>query len=166
MLKKKIQKAFNDQINAELYSSYLYLSMAAYFEGINLSGAAGWFKVQAQEEAGHAMKFFNFIFERGGEVTLGAIEGPKTKWASPLAAFKDAYAHECKVTALINKLVDLADQEKDHASHAFLQWFVSEQVEEEATVDGIVKKLELMADAPGALFMLDRALAQRGAGGE
>jgi ferritin len=161
MLKEKIEEAFNKQINAELYSSYLYLSMAAYFASINLSGMANWMKCQAQEEALHAMKFFTFVQERGGAVKLTAIDGPPTTWDSPLAAFKAVYEHEQKVTAMINDLVDLAIQEKDHAANAFLQWFVSEQVEEESTADGIVQQLKLAGDRGGALFMIDRELGSR-----
>ena len=161
MLNKKIEAAFNSQINAETYSAYLYWSMAACFEGLNLKGFANWMIVQAQEEMIHAMKFYNFINERGGQATLTAIEAPPTEWANPLSAFKNAYEHEQKVTALINDLVNLAIEEKDHASNAFLQWFVSEQVEEEASADEVVQKLSLMADAPGGLFMLDQQLGQR-----
>ena len=161
MLTKKMQKAINDQINAELYSSYLYLSMSAYFESINLDGFAGWMRAQVQEELVHVMKLFHFVTDRGGVVLLSGIEGPPTKWTSPLKAFQDAYKHECKVTASINKLVDLAVSGKDHAANAFLQWFVTEQVEEEASADEVVQKLKLMADAPGGLFLLDRELAQR-----
>jgi len=161
MLSKKMEKALNDQVNAELYSSYLYLSMAAYFQTLNLGGFAAWMQAQAGEELVHAMKFFGFINERGGAVKLAAIEAPKTKWSSPKNAFEDAYKHEQKVTSLINKLVDLALVEKDHASNAFLQWFVTEQVEEEASADEVVQKLGLVGDAKGGIFMLDRELGQR-----
>ena len=161
MISKKVEKAFNSQINAEMYSAYLYLSMAAYFESENLNGFASWMKVQAQEEMTHAMKFYSFINERGGRVTLDAIEAPQKKWTSPLAAFEGAYKHEQKVTGLIDGLVETAKAEKDHASEIFLQWFVTEQVEEEASADEIVQKLKLMADAPGGLFMLDREMGQR-----
>ena len=133
MLSSNMKKALNDQINAELYSAYLYLSMAAYFEDTNLPGMAGWMKAQAQEEVGHAMKFYGYVFDRDSKVELKAIDGPKTKWASPLAAFEDAYKHEQKVTGLIHKLVDLANKEKDHATRSFLNWFVDEQVEEDAS---------------------------------
>ncbi|HIJ65304.1 MAG TPA: ferritin [Candidatus Hydrogenedentes bacterium] len=161
MLKKEIEKAFNEQINAELYSSYLYLSMAAYFESNNLAGFGNWMRVQAQEELVHAMKFFTFIHERGGKVVLDAIAKPPAKWSSPKNAFQEVYKHECKVSALIHKLVDLAIAEKDHAANAFLQWFVEEQIEEEASADAIVKKLELLDGAPGGMYMLDRELGQR-----
>ena len=127
MISSKVEKAFNDQINAELYSAYLYLSMAAYFDSENLAGMAQWMKVQAKEEVEHAMKFYAHINDRGGTVVMKAIDGPKTKWASPLAVFEEGYKHEQKVTGLINKLVALAQSEKDTASSVFLQWFVTEQ---------------------------------------
>ena len=161
MLKQRIEDALNKQHNAELYSGYLYLAMSAYFQSVNLSGFAAWMRVQAQEELVHAMKFYDFINERGGRVTLKAIECPPSAWDSPLAAFEGAYAHEQKVTGLINDLVDLARQERDHATEIFLQWFVSEQVEEEDSANEVVQKIKLMGDAPGGLFMLDRELGQR-----
>ncbi|MBW2651990.1 MAG: ferritin [Deltaproteobacteria bacterium] len=161
MIKEKIQDALNEQINAELYSSYLYLSMSAYFESINLKGFASWMRVQTQEELVHAMKFYDYLIERGGKVVLSSIESPPTEWPSPLAIFENAYQHEQKVTGLINELVDLAIAEKDHATNIILQWFVSEQVEEEASADEVVQKIKLMGDARGGIFMLDRELAQR-----
>lgn len=161
MINEKIQDAFNEQLNAELYSSYLYLSMAAYFQSVNLEGMANWMRCQAQEEILHAMKFYNFINERAGRVVLSGIEGPPVSWDSALAAFEDAYMHEQKVTGLINNLVDLAIQERDHAANAFLQWFVSEQVEEESSVDAVVHKLKLAGDQGSGLFMIDRELATR-----
>ena len=161
MIKERIQDALNEQINAELYSSYLYLSMSAYFESINLKGFASWMRVQTQEELVHAMKFYDYLIERGGKVVLSSIESPPTEWPSPLAIFENAYQHEQKVTGLINELVDLAIAEKDHATNIILQWFVSEQVEEEASADEVVQKIKLMGDARGGIFMLDRELAQR-----
>ena len=161
MIKEKIQEALNKQLNAEYYSSYLYLSMAAYFESMNLKGFAHWMRVQTQEEMVHVMKFYDYLIERGGKVTLSPIEGPPTKWSSPLTAFEHAYQHEQKVTGLINDLVDLAMSEQDHATNNFLQWFVSEQVEEEASTDEVVQKLKLIGKDSGGLFMLDRELAQR-----
>ncbi len=160
-INESMQDAINRQINAELYSSYLYLSMAAHFESNDLSGAAGWMRAQAQEEVLHAMKFFHYVCERGGDVTLTAIDAPPTTWESPLAVFEDAYAHEQKVSALIDGLVELADETKDRASANFLQWFVAEQVEEEATAHAVVRQLRLASGAPGALFMLDRELGRR-----
>jgi ferritin len=161
MLNPKIQDAFNQQLNAELYSSYLYLSMAAYFESENLAGMANWMRVQAQEELVHALKFFDFINERDGRVVLTQVDGPKTEWHAPLDAFDDAYQHEQKVTGLIHRLVDLSLGERDHAANTFLQWFVTEQVEEEASVKSIVDKLKLAGDNTVALFMLDGELGQR-----
>ena len=161
MIAKKMEQALNEQVNAELYSAYLYLSMEAYFKSLNLNGFANWMRVQTQEEVAHAMKIYDFINERGGRVTLKAIDGPETEWKSPLAAFESIYAHEQKVTSLINALVDLAIKEKDHAANSFLQWFVNEQVEEEASADEIVQQLKMMQDAPGGMFMMDRELGQR-----
>lgn len=162
-MNSKIESAFNEQLNAELFSSYLYLSMAAYFESQNLKGMAGWMRMQAIEEHMHAMKFFDFINERGGKVTLAKINEPKNEWSSPLNTFEDTCEHESKVTGLINNLVDLALDEKDHSANAFLQWFVTEQVEEEASVQEIVGKLKLVGDRGGMLFMIDRELGQRSA---
>jgi ferritin len=161
MLSKKMQDALNAQTNAELYSAYLYLAMSAYFQDVNLSGFANWMRVQAQEELTHAIKFYDFVNERGGRVTLMAVDAPQKDWDSPLAAFENVLQHEQKVTGLINDLVELALEERDHATHIFLQWFVTEQVEEEDSANEIVQKLKLMADAPGGLFMLDRELGNR-----
>ena len=162
MLKANVLEALNKQVNAELYSAYLYLSMSAYLQSQNLRGMAKWMELQAKEEAGHAMKLYSFIHDRGGRVSLAAIEGPKKEWDAPSAVFEEAYKHECKVTGLINQLVELAHNEKDHASGVFLQWFVSEQVEEEAHVLEIVERMKLMRDWPGAALMLDKELGQRG----
>ncbi len=161
MLNKKIQNAINRQINAEIYSAYLYLSMSAYFESISLEGFASWMRMQAQEEMVHAMKFYDYVNERGSRVTLQAIDGPPTEWDSPLAVFEHTYKHEQNVTTMINNLVDLAIEKKDHATNSFLQWFVDEQVEEEASADKVLQKLKLTGDAPGALFMIDREIGSR-----
>ena len=161
MFSQKIQDAFNEQLNAELFSSYLYLSMAAYLESQGLEGMAGWMQLQAQEEHSHGMKFFNFINERGGRVVLTEIEAPKPEWSSALEVFEDTCAHESKVTGLINDLYDLSMSEKDRASTIFLQWFVTEQVEEEATAQAIRDQLNLLKDSPVAVFMIDRELGQR-----
>jgi ferritin len=161
MIGNKMEKALNDQINAELYSAYLYLSMVAYFESVNLSGFATWMRVQTQEEIMHAMKMYDYVNERGGRVILKAIDEPPAKWKSPLAAFEAAYKHEQLVTGRINDLVDLAIKEKDHAANTFLQWFVNEQVEEETSADAVVQQLKMAEGAPGALFMIDRELGQR-----
>ncbi len=161
MLSKKMLKALNGQLNAELYSSYLYLSMAAYFESVGLAGFSSWMQAQAQEELFHAMKFYHYVSERGGRVVLAAIEAPPSEWDSALAVFEATCEHEQKVTGLINDLVNLAIKEKDHATNSFFQWFVTEQVEEEATASEVVNQLKLMGDAPGGLFMLDRELGTR-----
>ena len=161
MLSGKMQDVLNNQVNKELYSAYLYLSMEAYFNSINLKGFANWMQVQVQEELAHVMKFYNFINERNGKVILDQIEGPPSEWGSPLAIFENAYQHEVKVTGLINNLVNLAIEEKDHATNSFLQWFVTEQVEEESSADEIVQKLKLIGNDPSGLFMLDQALATR-----
>jgi len=160
-MNQKIQDAFNRQINAELFSSYLYLSMSAYFDSLNLSGMASWMRLQAQEEHMHAMKFFNFINECGGRVVLTKIDTPQTEWGSPLDAFEETCKHEAKVTSLIHELVELSSGEKDHAASIFLQWFVTEQVEEEATAQGIRDKLRMVSDNPVAILMVDRELGQR-----
>lgn len=165
MISQKMQDALNEQVNAELYSAYMYLSMSAYFSSANLPGFASWMKIQAQEETGHAMRIYDFIIERAGRATLKAIEAPPTQWKSPLDAFEATFKHEQKVTGLINDLVDLAIEEKDHATKGFLQWFVDEQVEEEASADAIVQQLKLIKEAPGALFMINNQLGQRTAGG-
>jgi ferritin len=161
MLSKKMEQALNAQVNAEMYSSYLYLSMESYFQSANLKGFAGWMRVQAQEEMVHAMKIYDFVIERGGRMLLKAIDGPPTKWDSPLAVFTAVLEHEKKVTASINDLVNLAIEEKDHATDSFLRWFVDEQVEEEASADEILQQLKLMTGAPGGTFMLNRELSQR-----
>lgn len=161
MLSAKMQEALNAQINAEYYSSYLYLSMSAYCREMNLDGFASWLRIQADEEMIHAMKIYDFVFERNGRVALTAIDAPPTEWESPLAVFEATFAHEQHVTALINKLVDLAIAESDHATNSFLQWFVNEQVEEESSADAVLQKLKLLANAPGGLFMLDRELGLR-----
>ena len=161
MISEKMQEAINGQLNAELYSSYLYLSMNAYFKSINLDGFANWMHYQAQEELTHAMKFYDFINQRGGRINLLQIETPPAQWNSPLAVFEATLEHEQKVTGLINELVELALAEHDHASNIFLQWFVSEQVEEEENVTGVLEQLKLMGEAKGGLFMIDRELAKR-----
>ncbi len=162
MLNKKVEDAINKQVVAELYSAYLYLSMSAYFESENLSGMGQWMKAQAFEELYHAIKFYEYVNERGGRAVLSAIDQPPKEWKSPLAAFEAAYDHELKVTGMINDLVDVARSENDKATESFLSWYVDEQVEEEASADEIVNKLKLMADAPGGLYMLDEKLGQRG----
>jgi ferritin len=161
MLKENIQEAINEQINAELYSAYLYYSMAAYFESISLKGFSHWMRVQALEEMTHVHKLFSYVNDRGGRVLVRPIGAPPTEWDSPLAVFEETYAHEVQVTALINKLMDFAVAESDHASCQFLQWFVAEQVEEEASVDEIVQKLKLVDKSEGGLFLLDQEMDKR-----
>lgn len=161
MISKTMQDAINKQINAELYSSYMYLAMAAYFESENLKGAAKWMRKQAQEENVHAMKFFDFINDRMGRVTLTAIDAPKTEWKSALEAFEEAFAHEQKVTGLINDLMTQAQKEKDHASAEMLQWFVKEQVEEEASADEVVNQLKMVGESKSSLLMIDHHLGKR-----
>ncbi len=161
MIGQKMEKALNKQINAELYSSYLYQSMNAWLSARNLPGMANWTQVQTLEEWTHAMKFYGFIVERGGRVALDAVGKPPSEWKSPLEVFENICEHEAKVTAMINDLVNLAIETRDHATNNFLQWFVSEQVEEEANADAIVKSLTLAGDKGNGLFMIDKDLAAR-----
>ncbi|MGO9387912.1 MAG: ferritin [Methanobacterium sp.] len=161
MLKDKMVKSLNSQMNAELYSAYLYLSMEAYFESNDLSGFANWMRVQAQEEMTHAMKFYDYLVQRGARVTLTEIKSPPTEWDSPVATFEHVYEHEQMVTTLINQLVDLAISLSDHATNNFLQWYVAEQVEEEESSSGVLQKVKLAGDSPSGLLMLDQELAQR-----
>jgi ferritin len=161
MLKKSVEDALNKQVNAEFYSSYLYLAMSAYFESITLKGFAQWLRLQSGEEMAHGMKFYDYIIEAGGSPKLMAIEAPKTPWKSPQAVFEQVYAHEQKVTGLINDLMDLAIKEKDHATKNFLGWFVKEQVEEEANASEILAKIKMIGDVPGHLFWLDHELGKR-----
>jgi len=161
MLKEKVEKKLNEQINEELFSAYLYMSMANWFESISLPGAAHWMRNQVIEELSHVQKFTSYIHERRGTVKLEAIDGPQHEWDSPLAAFEAAYEHEVHITGRINKLLDAALAESDHATANFLQWFVAEQVEEEASADGIVEKLKLVGENKGGLFMVDKELSAR-----
>lgn len=161
MLSKRIEKELNDQINAEYWSAYFYLSMAAYFENKNLPGFANWMKVQYQEEISHVLKFFNYINERGGRVLLKPVDAVKTEWKNEIEVFEDTFKHEQKVTGLINNLVNIALEEKDHATHNILQWYVSEQVEEESSVDEILQQLKMLEGNKHGLLMLDRELKQR-----
>jgi len=161
MLSEAMEKALNAQFNAELYSGYLYLSMAAYFEDVDFSGFAAWMRIQADEELEHGMKFYDYIITRGGRVSIEAIDKPETEWESPLAAFEQALAHEEMVSGLINDLVDLAIEEKDHATNNFLQWFVEEQVEEEENANDNVTKLKLAGDSKPLLFKINEDLGSR-----
>jgi len=162
MISKIMQDAINDQINKELYSSYLYLSMAAYFEDRNLSGFSHWMRVQESEEREHAMKLYDFLLERGGKVNLKAIDAPKTEWTSTLEVATEVAAHEAKVTASIYALYETALKEKDYPAQIMLQWFISEQVEEEKNATDIVANLKLIEERGTAVLMLDHQLAKRG----
>ncbi len=162
MLGKKMQDLMNSQIQAEFYSAQLYLAMSVYSESENYKGFANWLKVQYEEETSHGMKFLNYILERGGNVELQAIEAPPVKFGSMLKMFEEVYAHELKVTALINKLYALALEQKDYASQIFLQWFIEEQVEEEANASQIVAQLKMIGDSVGGLYQMDHTLGHRG----
>jgi len=169
MLSKKLEEAINEQINKELYSGYLYLSMSAYCEAENLPGAANWMRIQAQEELGHAMRLFDHVKARGGRVVLNAIEMPPPVWKSPLGMFEEVLEHERKVTGLINRLYEVALSENDYATQIELQWFITEQVEEEESAGQVVEQLRRVGDQPMGLLMLDGQLGQRQAapsGGE
>jgi ferritin len=157
----KMAKSINNQIQAELDSAYLYLSMATWFEEKNLPGCAHWMKKQAEEEQEHAMKFYDYLVERGARVLLQAIPEPKTEWNNVTEVFEEVLAHEQKVTDLIYKLMDQAVKEKDYASISCLTWFVDEQVEEEDTASGILEQVKCMGEGPMALRMLDKQLADR-----
>jgi ferritin len=161
MISKNLQDALNEQINQEMYSSYLYLAMAAHFTNENLPGFAQWMGVQSREEWGHAMKFYGYIFDRGGTVTLKTIAQPPSKFKSPLDIFKQVYEHEQKITKLITKLYEQAVKEKDYPAQIMLQWFITEQVEEEKNDMEIINQLEMVGDSPISLLMVDRRLAER-----
>ncbi len=161
MIGTKVLQAFNEQILHEQASSYLYLAMAADFHYKGFDGIAQWFRAQAREEEGHALKIFDHIKDRGGKIELGALPKPKSGWASPLEAFEDAYQHEQMITAKINDLLSLAAAEKDNAAAVFLQWFVTEQVEEEAQTSKIVQTLKTIGNSGGGLVMLDHQLGKR-----
>lgn len=161
MINEKLEKAFNDQINKELYSEYLYLSMQAYFERLNLKGFVNWMSVQVQEEHAHALGMFDYLNQRGGTVELEAIDKPETDWASPLAVFEQVLEHEEYVTSRINALMDVAEETKDRAAMSFLNWYLKEQVEEEDNVGNVLATLKLIGDDKKALLMLDKDLAVR-----
>lgn len=161
MISKKVEKEINKQINAEFYSAYLYLSMAAWCQTKNLKGFANWMHVQYQEETAHALKFHDYVIERGGTVTFDAIAAPKGSWKNIIDIFAETLKHENHVTALINNLMNVALSEKDHAASNFLQWFVNEQVEEEANVTGVLEQLKMIDGKGSALLMLDREMQQR-----
>jgi ferritin len=161
MLSKALQDAFNEQIKNELYSAYLYLSMSAYFERVNMPGFAHWMRAQSQEEVSHAMKFFEHVNDRGSYVVLKTIEQPPSEFKSPLDIFQQALEHEKKVTAMINRLYDMAIKENDYPAQVELQWFVTEQVEEEKSASDIVEQLKMIGEHSPSLIMLDRQLGAR-----
>lgn len=156
-----MEEELNAQINEELFSAYLYLSMAAYFHAEGLDGMARWMRLQAREEAGHALRIFDHLVERGGRVSLTAIREPQREWTSPLDAFRAAYEHERHITSKINELVELAQEERDHAAFAMLQWFVTEQVEEEEQTKKAVELLERVGDSGRGIILADQRLGSR-----
>ena len=161
MISKKMQESLNDQLNKEIYSAYLYLSMSAYATSLGLKGFANWFSIQTKEEMIHSEKIYNYVNEQGGRVLLEAIDKPTQEFFSPIDLFKKTLEHEKKVTARINKLVDLAKKESDHATAAFLQWFVTEQVEEEASPNEILQRLDIAGKDKSAILLVDGELAAR-----
>ncbi len=161
MLSKAVEQAINDQIKNELYSAYLYLSMSAYLESANLPGMARWMRLQSDEEMSHAMKFFDYVYDRGGRVVLQAIDQPPAEFGSPLDIFEKALAHEKKVTGMINQIYDLAVKENDYPSQIELQWFITEQVEEEKSAGDIVELLKVIGDHGPSVIMVDTQLGAR-----
>ncbi len=161
MISKKMQDALNEQVTAEFYSAHLYLAMSTYLESIDLPGFANWMRIQYQEEASHAEKILDYVVERDGRGILSGFDSPPVDWKNALEVFEQAYAHEQKVTGLINGLMDTALAEKDHAAQIFLQWFVNEQVEEEASVKTIVQHLKMLGNSKAGIFQIDRELGSR-----
>ena len=161
MISKKMQDAIDEQINAEIWSAYLYLSMSAYFERQNLRGFANWMKIQWQEEITHAIKFFDYVHSRGGQVSLKPIAAVQLEWKNAIDVFNDTLEHEQHVTSLINNLANIAVEEKDHATNSMLQWYIAEQIEEEANAEQILVQLKMIGDNGYGLLMLDRELAAR-----
>ncbi|MFA6552867.1 MAG: ferritin [Patescibacteria group bacterium] len=162
MINKKVEAAFNKQIAEEQYSAMLYLALAGYYESMNFKGFGSWLRLQYEEELAHAIKFFNFIIERGGTAELSALPKPPTKLPPPHQAFSLAYQHEQKITKLIDSLYDLALKEKDYPSQSFLKWFIDEQVEEEASTLEITEKLKMIGDKSSGILMLDHQVGKRG----
>ena len=161
MINAELEQIINEQINKELYSEYLYLAMKLYFEDLNLQGFVNWFDIQVQEEHAHAMGFVNYLIERGGQVKLMAIDAPEIKGSTPLEVFKQVLEHEEYVTSLINGVADVAEKVKDRAAMSFVDWYIKEQVEEEASVGGVLKTLELIGDDKNALLLFDKDLGAR-----
>ena len=160
-MSSEMERALSDQLNAELYSFYLYLAVANWYRSQGLDGFAHWMEAQAQEELGHALKIYHHLHQRGGVPVLGALEAPPASWDSPLAALEAVADHERQITRRVTQLADLAVREKDHASRILADWFVTEQVEEEATVGDLVRKARMLATTPNGIYLLDRELAQR-----
>ena len=161
MINEKLQNEFNVQINKELYSEYLYLAMKTYFMEQNLMGFVNWFDVQVQEEHAHAIGMFNYLNERGGKIELLPIEKPEFSGKTPLEIFEEVLKHEQYVTSRINTVYDVAEEVRDRAAMKFLDWYIDEQVEEEASVDGVLSTLRLIGDDKNALLLLDKDLATR-----
>ncbi len=161
MINERVVTAINEQIKNEIESAYLYLSMAAYFHDKSLDGMAHWMRCQTHEEFAHAMKFYNFIIDRGAEIKLKDVAQLKTKWSSPLDAWKEAFNHEQKITGNINDLIAIAREEKDYASEPLLAWFSEEQVEEEANTSKVVEQLEIIENDKTGLLLIDRELGSR-----
>ena len=162
MIADRVLKLLNNQINAEFYSAYLYLSMSNYYETINLRGFAKWMRIQAKEEMGHAIKIYDYVIARGGKVNLMKIEKPPQEWNSPLHAFEEAYAHEVRISKMINNIYSAAMEEKDYATASMLKWFIDEQVEEEASTNEIVQRIKIAGEE--RLFLIDRELGSRKGG--
>lgn len=161
MINEQVGKILNEQVNKELYSSYLYLSMSAYFSDLGLLGFANWTRVQAQEELAHATLIYDFLINRGAKVVLMAIDSPPNKWGGPLHVMEEILKHEVYVTGLINNIVTVADEVKDRATMSYMNWFVDEQVEEESNAQDIIAKLKLIGDDKSALYLLDKDLSAR-----
>lgn len=161
MISEKMEKALNEQINRELFSEYLYLSIQAYFEKLNLKGFVNWMSIQIQEEHAHAMGIFNYIHQRGGKVSLETIDKPESEWESPLKAFEQVLDHERYITSSINELMDVAEATKDRAAMSFLDWYLKEQVEEEDNASHVLATLKLIGDDKKALLLLDKDLMAR-----
>ena len=161
MIDNKLEAAFNDQINKEFYSAYLYLAMKTYFEELNLQGFVNWFDVQVQEEQAHGMGMYDYVHERGGKVDLGAIDRPVVEGKTPVEVFEQVLSHEEFVTSRINALMDVAEEVKDRAALSFLNLYLKEQVEEEANVGGVLQTLKLIGDDKKALLLLDKDLSTR-----
>ncbi|TAE32742.1 MAG: ferritin [Candidatus Kapaibacterium sp.] len=158
---KQVLEGLNKQLNMEFSSAYVYLAMSSYFEEIDLEGFSAWFKVKAHEEMFHAMKIYDYIGDRRGKRSMTAIDLPAKSWENPVAATKDAFKHECKVSASIHSIVEICREHKDHSTEAFLHWFVMEQIEEETQADRIFQKAKMVADNPSGMFMLDNYMLER-----